>query len=148
MKLSAMKRKLRSVLLIDDDGPTNYLHRLVLNEIDCTEQIHVFQSTEKALHFIAYGQPFDYPDKEEAADNLILLDINMPRMDGWEFLAAYRQLPEGRKKKFVVVLLTTSLNPDDKATAAKVNEVKGFYNKTLTSQKLEDILRLNFTGYF
>jgi CheY-like chemotaxis protein len=141
----SMKKKLRSVFLIDDDTPTNYLHRLILNEIDCTENILVFQSTELALHFIAYDRLFDYAGQE--AENLILLDINMPRMDGWEFLAAWQRLPEGRKKMFVVIVLTTSLNPDDEVTASQIEQLKGFYIKPLSRLKLEEMLKLNFPAF-
>src|SRR6185503_2763915 len=85
----AMNRKLHCVLLIDDDEPTNFLNRLAIEEQGCVEHIKVIPSARDALDYLACAtQPAplnaDCPKPE-----LIFLDINMPAMDGWEFLHYY-----------------------------------------------------------
>jgi CheY-like chemotaxis protein len=125
-----MKKKLRCILLIDDDEPTNFLHRLTLEQVDCTEFIQVVQSGQEALDFL----------KRSPHPDLIFLDVNMPAMDGWEFLDKYRQLPPEQKASIVMIMLTTSLNPDDEAKARSIPEVRGFENKPLRAARLRELL--------
>ncbi|MBO9571104.1 MAG: response regulator [Chitinophagaceae bacterium] len=126
-----MQKKLHSVLLIDDDEPTNYLNKMTLEEIGCIEEIFIFQSASKAL---------DYLNTSTYCPDLILLDINMPAMNGWEFLDVYEQLPSEKRGKVVIVMLTTSFNPDDRLRAGQIASVSGFMNKPLTKETLKEIL--------
>jgi CheY-like chemotaxis protein len=71
---------------------------------------------------------------------LIFLDINMPGMNGWEFLEHYKQLPEGLQNAMIVVMLTTSENPDDKARAATQGMLADFKSKPLTKEMLEEVI--------
>src|SRR5688572_18621027 len=108
-----MNRKLHCVLLIDDDEPTNFLNRMAIEDLDCVEHIKVIQNAREALDYLALAnQPAplnaNYPKPE-----LIFLDINMPAMDGWEFLNYYEALPEENKSSVIVIMLTTSFNPED-----------------------------------
>jgi len=74
----------------------------------------------------------------------MFLDSNMPAMDGWEFLQRYEALPEAQKSSIIVVMLTTSFNPEDELKARKIDAVKEFRNKPLTSVLLRDILKKYF----
>lgn len=118
-------------MLIDDDDPTNYLNRRVLEQAGCTDRIQVVQSGQEALDYLSTGAP--RPD-------LIFLDINMPGMDGWEFLEKYRELPKAGDGNSVMVMLTTSLNPDDALRARQIPEVAGYENKPLNDTLMEKIL--------
>ncbi len=129
-----MKRKLNCILLIDDDEPTNFLNQMTLEQANCTEHIQVVQSGQQALDFLVNNP---HPD-------LIFLDINMPAMDGWEFLEKYRQLPAGQKASIVMIMLTTSLNPDDASRAQTIPEIDGFENKPLRADRLKEVLRTYF----
>jgi CheY-like chemotaxis protein len=136
-----MKNKLNSVLLIDDDEPTNFLNKMILEGTDCAKDIHVMESGESALDYLknACTENHNPPD-------LIFLDINMPAMNGWEFLEKYSRLDSKHKANVVVVMLTTSLNPDDRAMASKIPDVSGFETKPLTDEKLNAILQKHFPG--
>ncbi|HKB44406.1 MAG TPA: hypothetical protein VKC90_08445, partial [Chitinophagaceae bacterium] len=79
---------------------------------------------------------------------LIFLDINMPAMNGWEFLDKYNELDQQHKGKVITVMLTTSLNPDDKLKANDNPIISRFETKPLTSEKLHAILRKYFPEYF
>jgi CheY-like chemotaxis protein len=132
-----MSIQLNCILLIDDDEPTNFLNKLTLEQAGCTRQIRVAQSGQEALNYLREAAP--RPD-------LIFLDINMPAMDGWEFLERYRSLPEARKADIVLIMLTTSLNPDDEKRTLAIPEVSGFENKPLSRDQLNNLLKKYFSN--
>lgn len=134
-----MKNKLNCILLVDDDEPTNFLNKMILEDVNCAEDVKVAESGLSALNYLenATGEKGSSPD-------LIFLDINMPAMNGWEFLERYSNLEKQHKANVVIVMLTTSLNPDDRAKASKIPDVSGFETKPLTPEKLESILKKYF----
>lgn len=136
-----MKQKLNCVLLIDDDEPTNYMSTMLLEEAGCTEHIQVAESGEQALEFLdETAQAYScgpYPE-------LIFLDINMPAMNGWEFLARFKEVKSNQHAAPVIIMLTTSINPDDEARAAKMAIVDAFENKPLTFNMIERVINRHF----
>jgi CheY-like chemotaxis protein len=137
-----MKKKLNCVLLIDDDKATNFINERVIKKLDCTKRIVTVYNGAEALEFLSIEE-----NGNLLQPDLIFLDINMPVMDGWEFLEHYRKLHENKKAKVVLLMLTTSLNPDDVKKANKIQEVKGFKNKPLTIEMMQDILKAYFTDH-
>src|SRR5688500_20068236 len=90
-----MKQKLNCILLIDDDELTNFLNRMVIEEVDCASRVEIMQSARDALKYLTNTTPEgNYPRPD-----LVFLDINMPAMDGWEFIEKYNQLPEVRSEE-------------------------------------------------
>ena len=130
--------KLPSVLLVDDDDTVNYLNRALFKKLEVTEKLFVVGNGQEALTFITQNCPG--PD----CPSLILLDINMPVMDGFEFLDAYKELEFEQKQSVVIVMLTTSLNPRDVEKVQRAN-IGGLVNKPLTKQALEDIIAKHFS---
>lgn len=138
-----MKKKLSCILLIDDDEPTNFLNRMTLEQVGCADHIQVIQSGQDALDFLARKGKYAYePDCPHP--DLIFLDVNMPAMDGWEFLEKYRLLQPEQKAPIVMIMLTTSLNPDDEAKAKAIPEISGFENKPLRADRLRELLKNYF----
>jgi CheY-like chemotaxis protein len=132
-----MSIQLNCILLIDDDEPTNFLNKLTLEQAGCTRQIRVAQSGQEALNYL---------QEAPIRPDLIFLDINMPAMDGWEFLERYRSLPDARKADIVLIMLTTSLNPDDEIRTRAIPEVSGFENKPLSQEQLNNLLKKYFSN--
>jgi CheY-like chemotaxis protein len=134
-----MKKKLNSVLLVDDDEDNNYIHELLLNESGCVEKIEVAYDGKEALDKIRLNIAEKRPNPA-----IIFLDINMPGVNGWEFLEEYGKIPLEERRKMVVIMLTTSLNPDDKERCLQNPDVQGYYNKFLDEKILKAILSEKF----
>jgi CheY-like chemotaxis protein len=135
-----MKQKLKCILFIDDDEPTNFLNKLLVEEMNCAHHVQVVTSGMEALEYLTGTGAFKNEGKVNPRPDLIFLDINMPGMDGWEFLQHYEKLPATQKANIVMVMLTTSLNPDDEKTAQLNGEISGFENKPLQPEVIQRIL--------
>jgi CheY-like chemotaxis protein len=133
-----MRQKLDCILLVDDDPHSNFFHQRLLNKISCTKRIEVAIDGEMALDFIR---------AKVYKPDIIFLDINMPKMDGFEFLIEYEKLNPDEKAK-IVVMLSSSLNPDDKKKAEEYSSVTGFITKYLEKESVEKILLQHFPEYF
>ncbi len=135
-----MQNKLNCILLVDDDEPTNFLHRRVIEKADCAERIDVAESGREALDYLCGLGRFADPASRCSRPDLVLLDINMPHMDGWEFMAEYRKLPPEQKAELVIAMLTTSLNPDDEQRARDSGVVDEFMIKPLTVKMMTALI--------
>ncbi|MFD1871060.1 response regulator [Hymenobacter bucti] len=128
-------QKLSSILLVDDDPTTNFLHEQLLLSLGVTDQCLVAENGADALALLAENAPDDAP-----CPALVLLDVHMPVMDGIEFLEAYMQPPSPPP---VVIVLTTSVHARDQARMAKL-PVADWVSKPLTRAKVDDILQRHF----
>jgi CheY-like chemotaxis protein len=135
----AKNYKLDCVLLIDDDEATNFYHTIILEE-ETGVHIQSLKSAKEGLEYLlCKGVYADYPQP-----GIIFLDINMPGMTGWDFLVKYNELTKDVHDRSVVVLLTTSVNPDDKERAATIPVVKELVNKPLTPEAFWKVVNENF----
>lgn len=125
--------KLKCIMLVDDNKIDNFFHERVIKKNDAAENIIAKDSGREALDYIMQGDAVLQPD-------LIFLDINMPDMNGWEFLESYKQLDSKLQTAMIVVMLTASENPDDKARAATQGILADFKTKPLTKEMLEEVI--------
>lgn len=127
-----MKKKLSCILLIDDNPDDNRFHQIIIKKMGITDSIQIVQNGLEAIEFLK--------KQNEVIPELIFLDINMPKMNGWEFLVAYKDLNIEQKAKALIVMLTTSTNPDDEKKAKEIQEVMDFQPKPLSVESLTVIL--------
>jgi len=130
-----VKKKLNCILLIDDNQADNRYHQIVIKGMNITERIEVALDGVEALNFL---------NQENSSPDLIFLDINMPKINGWEFLKEYQKLSAKQKAKIIIVMLTTSDNPKDLERAKQIKEVAGYKVKPLTEELLTEILEQHF----
>ena len=139
----AIKKKLKRILLIDDSEADNFFHARVIRKYGCAEEIIIREGGQEALDYLRLAVDGIFPQPD-----LIFLDINMPGMNGWEFLEEYENLEIGQKARIVIVMLTTSLNPNDSEEAKKRGTLNKFMNKPLTEKMLEDVIKEHFKECF
>jgi CheY-like chemotaxis protein len=140
-----MKQKLNCVLLIDDDESTTFLSSIFIEEADCAKNIQIADSAQKALNYLKRSDEPAAENSNSTYPELIFLDINMPAMDGWEFLAKYNEM-EQEQDRTVLVMLTTSLNPEDRIRAESIPQIAAFENKPLTPEVIDRILNKHFSN--
>ena len=136
-------KNLDRFLLVDDNKASNFLHQLIIEEMKLDATVDIVRNGVEALEFLTgKGNPL-YKNASEK-QGIILLDISMPLMNGWEFLEAYDKLTVEQKGKFVIVIVTTSLNRKDKSLADSNPNVHGFVSKPLSLELLRGIVEKHF----
>lgn len=137
-----MEHQLNCILVIDDDEPTNFFTQMILEECNCARHIKVVQSGPEALAYLAKSEQAEKQGDGYPSPDLIFLDINMPAMNGWEFLEEYKKMDMA--SRIIIVMLTTSLFPEDRLKAESIQDISGFENKPLTGEKIKSILAKYF----
>jgi CheY-like chemotaxis protein len=128
--------KLKSVLLVDDDDTANFINQLLLTRLQVAEQLQVVTNGQEALNTLSVAAEADGPA-------LVLLDLNMPVMNGLEFLEQYQYLPAAVRSATVVVVLTISEFQLDLARLRQYS-VQDVLLKPLTEGKVTALLSQHF----
>ena len=121
-------------MLVDDSPDDKFFHERAIKKNNPANVVIVKNSAAKALEQLkleAYeGRP---PD-------LVFVDINMPGMNGWEFIEEFSRLKEESKGPAIIVMLTNSMNPDDAERAKKVSLISEYKVKPLTQGIVEEVI--------
>src|SRR5690606_23775276 len=115
-----------TIFLVDDDPINNLINKRLLGKVEISENIVEFLEGEEAL------VQLNKIDTEESI--LIFLDINMPVLNGWEFLDKYKELHPNRSDK--IVILSSSIDYQDRFKAQEYAILSGFLEKPLTLDKI------------
>ena len=130
--------KLKTVLLVDDDETTNFLNKFFLRQLDSNLEVNVAQNGKEAIDFLILNA-------DDITPCLIVLDTNMPVMNGWEFLTAYdKKIDEKIKKKIVVVMLTAVDTDVVVEKAMKDPNVSDTSQKPLSDLKFRALISKHF----
>ncbi|MCG6146228.1 response regulator [Leptospira bandrabouensis] len=121
-------KHLNMVYLVEDDVITTFLIKTLMKKFSFADEIEGFQNGEDALNALLASS--NDPD-------MLFLDLNMPVMDGWEFLKAISKHP--KYAKLPIYILTSSIDPTDKARSTEFPNVKGYLVKPLSLKDLQSI---------
>ena len=121
-------KKLDCILLVDDDKVCNVINENIIHLTDSHIKVETAIDGQSALEFLR--------EHGHHSPQLILLDINMPVMDGFAFLDEFRKLPEKKRKNIAIVILTSSDYKEDLKRARQYTAVHACITKPLTPEKI------------
>lgn len=136
---------LNSILLVDDDEISNLFNKIFIEKLNMEVEVDVALNGEDALAFLnrSSGQ---ISDPSVIVPCLLLLDIKMPKMNGWEFMKVYEQrVDKSIRDNIIIVMLTTSQDENDAVKALKNPYIKEFIQKPLSEEKVESLVSQYFS---
>ena len=132
-------KKIGKILLVDDDEITCYLNRNLIEEMEVAKQIESVHDGMQALQYVK--AKFIGTANPNYEIDLLFLDLNMPVMNGFEFLEELNKSNGIDRNRFKIIILTSSENKKDAAEAALYNElVHTYITKPLKEEKLKELL--------
>lgn len=120
--------------IIDDNKIYQFMLTRIIKKNKLAEGIITFSDGEKAIQYLT-----DNRANNEKIPDVIFLDVSMPVMDGWQFIEGYANIKTEIKKKIVIYMLTSSVDPVDIERASKISEISDYITKPI---KLEEIKRI------
>ncbi len=131
---------LKSILLVDDDEISNLFNKIFINKLNLDVEIQEALNGREAFTILRSDNP--NPIKTPC---LLLLDVKMPIMDGWEFLGQYeKEVDNETRAQIVVIMLTTSEDQADLIRAMKNPLISEFLQKPLSERKITEIIKKYF----
>ncbi|MDF2436014.1 MAG: response regulator receiver [Bacteroidota bacterium] len=139
MKTKAPKCKYKTVMLIDDNEIDNFINEKLIKAYLFAENVYVHTSTKSALEFLKNLEVTLATLPDDLIPSHILLDINMPILDGFHFLEEFEKFSDRLKEKIKIIMLTTSMNPMDIEKSKTSKYVGKFLHKPLTEADLMEL---------
>jgi CheY-like chemotaxis protein len=136
-------QKLTCVLLVDDDPITNFLNQELLESLGVTDKLLVAENGQAGLELLQAHCQAATPD----CPALVLLDVQMPVLDGFGFLEGYARMPLAHlHSAIIIVMLSSSQHPQDLARARAL-QAADFLAKPLTAEQLDRVLQAHFARH-
>jgi len=130
-----MQSIIKCALFIDDDKATNFINQFLAQRSNHFEKVMVASSAKEGLDYIQKAN-----NGETIPPEIIFLDINMPAMNGWDFLNTLNKKPNAFNDKIKIYMLSSSSRESDINKAKEYNTVKGFLTKPLTNDILKKLI--------
>lgn len=130
-------RPINLVALIDDDEIVNFIGTKVIESTNLVNRIKTFSNGEEAINFLKSNSK-----KPELLPEIILLDLNMPIMDGFEFLSKYIMLEPKLGKKITIYVVSSAISPAETEKVNQISVVSDYIIKPITKEKFENIVRV------
>ncbi len=124
------------VCIIDDDEIYQFTVTKTIKNHNLAKKILIFPDGELAIQLLV-----DNIGNNENVPDVIFLDINMPIMDGWQFLEEYVHIKPRIGKQITIYLVTSSIDPVDVERAKRISEISDYIVKPATPAKLKDVIQ-------
>ena len=128
-------KKINTFCIIDDDDIYQFTTSLLLKKSDLVNKIIVFSNGLKAINFLK-----DEMGNIENIPDVLFLDINMPVMDGWEFLEEYLLIRSMMPKTVVIYMVSSSVDEKDVLKAKSISVLSGYLVKPISSQNIVEVI--------
>ncbi|WP_281541552.1 response regulator [Maribacter aestuarii] len=128
-------KKIESCCIIDDDPIFIYGTKRLMKEIDFCDSIMVYNNGQDALDGL-----LELSESGQKIPPYIFLDLNMPIMDGWEFLEQFSKIPSNKIKKTTIFIISSSVDPRDLEKVKNYKAVNNYILKPITPTDLETVL--------
>jgi len=125
-------------MLVDDNVIDNFINQKMIESSHFAENIHIHSSGKSALEFLKNMERISDTSKRSTPE-LIFLDINMPMLDGFQFVEEFEKLDSKFIAGIKIIILTSSINPEDEAKSKIYSSVKGYIIKPLSQTALSGI---------
>jgi CheY-like chemotaxis protein len=137
--VSNVDLKFHSIMLVDDNEIDNLINQKMIESANICNRIFVHTGAKSAIEFLRNMEKLAEDKLENFLPDYIFLDIDMPLMDGFQFLDEYDKLKDSTKNYCKVVMLTSSLNPMDMKKAKESKYIVNYLNKPLTQENLKKL---------
>ncbi len=127
---------LKTLTLVDDDDIFVFLTTKIIEQTNLVDLIKGFGNGLDAINFLKENK-----NNVDALPDIILLDLSMPIMNGWQFLEEYNKLNPTIGKKITIYICSSSISPDDITRAKTISEVSDYIIKPITKDKLIDLIK-------
>ena len=124
----------KSLLLVDADPIQHKITDLIIKRLNLSLKYTAYTHAQEVLSFL-----IKHHKNFSVLPDLILLDLDMPEISGWDFLDIFEIFKQYFAKKISIVILTSSVDPKDRERVFKYESVKGFYSKPFTQDAMKDI---------
>ena len=128
--------KFKNVLLIDDDPLTILICEKMMAITGFCDNVNATMNGTLGLNYLREKVDSDH----ENIPQIILLDLNMPPLNGWEFLDQFAQIAPSIETAPPIYILSSTVDPEDLKRAMSYASVKGFISKPLTKEQLDAIV--------
>ena len=128
-----------TILCVDDDPITLMLYKKVIVKAEFGDTILFAQNGEEALDLLKKIKNQDTDTSVSQIPDIIFLDLNMPVMNGWDFLEHFSTDLSNENKQIKVIILSSTIDPSDYLRAKQYEVVKDFLSKPLTVEMLQNL---------